>query len=717
MTPKATDLRDRLLTARLPAMPQILTRLLWLCNDESTSLADLAALVSHDAAVTARVLGVANSAAYHHGGRRLTIDQAIGVLGMSQFKSLVIAQSIVQVFQQFSGTTSVDLRGFWAHTLRTAVLARDLAAASGYSRPDEAYLAGLLHDVGRLALLATAPGEYAQLFAVADDDDVLTREDASLGLDHAEAGAWLAGRWQLDGLLADSILYHHEPAGRLAGTHPLLVLTALAHRLADHPRGDALAVDALREAAGIDVTELASVLASAEQQSRQMANALGVDLPAAPEAASAAAQAPSSAQLVVAVRDVALAQNAAAQLAGLEDEAAVIDGLLQAMAVLFDLVDVVYLRLDGAARVLHGLPAGRHAVAATELCLALDGTAFVAEAVAQGHAVCCVRHEPGLSERLPGRRPTGLVDIGGAQLARVLGHPALCAVPLGADGGCEGVLIAACADGERLDSLVREPLLRLFAAQGGRTLAECRARRQRFETLRGQLGDQYRLAARKVAHEVNNPLAIIRNYLFLLKARQAGSQTGGGAGEDEIRIIGEEIDRVGRIVAGMSEAAAVGDGTRGTSVAAVVDASLAVFRGSGFLPATVRLGADLPAALPAVSGDADVLRQVVDNLVKNAIEAMPGGGEIVVSSSGLLHRGGRTYLELVVRDTGPGLPPARLASLFAPGVSEKGAGRGLGLSIVRDLVARLGGEIQCRSSSAGTAFEIQLPVAGDAEAA
>lgn len=700
MTPKATDLRDRLLTARLPAMPQILTRLLWLCSDESTSLADLAALVSHDAAVTARLLGVANSAAHHPGGRRLGIDQAIGLLGMNQFKSVVIAHSIMQVFQQFSGTAAVDLRAFWHHTLRTAVLARDLAAAGGYTRPDEAYLAGLLHDVGRLAMLATAPNEYASIFETVDDDAVLQREKAALGLDHAEAGAWLAGRWQLDGLLADSILYHHEPASRLAGTHPLLVLAALAHRLADHPQGDAVAVEALREAAGIGVDAVAGVLASADVQTRRVAEALGIELPPAPRPPAPAERSVAAVELAAAVRDVVLAQNTGTMLAAQEDEVAVVDGLLRAMSLLFAFDDALCLRLDRTSRVLQGLPVGRHAAAAAALRIALDGARLIAEAVEHGHAVC----RPLAAKTKP--------DIGEAQLGRILGQPVLCAVPLTADGRCEDVLVVGGLDGERLESLSREPLLRLFAAQGGRALAECRGRRLRLESLQGRLGEQYRLAARKIAHEVNNPLAIIRNYLFLLKGKRAS----GEGGDEEIRIIGEEIERVGRLVAGMTDTAAKLSGPLVAELAEVVGSSVEIFRSSGFLPPAISLRSELPDGLPGVAGDPDVLRQVVDNLVKNAIEAMPDGGEIVIAASGVVHRGGRAFVELVVRDSGPGLPPERLASLFAPGASTKGAGRGLGLSIVRDLVVRLGGEIQCRSASAGTAFEIQLPIAGGAEA-
>lgn len=706
MTPKALDLRDRLLVARLPAMPQILTRLLWLCNEEDVNLADLAALAAHDVGVAARILSVANSAAYPHGGRKLGIEQALTVLGLDLFKSLVIGQSVLQVFHQFSGVGSVDLRGFWSHTLRAAVLARELATASGYSRPDEAYLAGLLHDVGRLALVSTAPQEYAPLFGGLDDNQLCVREADTLELTHTEAGAWLAGRWQLDALLADSILYHHEPAERLGGTHPLLCLTALAHRLADQLADDP-ETDALREACAISTDSLAEVLRSAALQTRRVGDALGIELsPVAGTAGSLStlsswgASSPEPGELAQAVRDVALAQDVRQVLGRQDSEAAIVDALLGSMAALFNVQEVCFLRLDAASGTLVGVAAGKLAAGAGDIRIALAGDGPLAQATTHPQVL---RLSAGAASR---------PAIAEAQVFRLLGSAALVALPLVTGGRCLGLLVAGCSPAQFADLEAQDHLLRLFARQGAQALLERRGQEESMAARAARVGEQYHLAARKVVHEINNPLAIIRNYLFLLQGKLAR----GEAPADELAILGDEVDRVGRLIGRLTGLGASAERQDGIAVGEVVHAAVRLFENSGLARPAVSLVVDLPDGLPRLPGDPDLLRQVLDNLLKNAVEAMPGGGRITVASTGEVNRGGQSYLELSVRDTGPGLPAAVLARLFSPVPSEKGSGRGLGLSIVRELVSRLGGEIQCRSTPAGTTFEIQLPLAAPAGA-
>lgn len=114
-----------------------------------------------------------------------------------------------------------------------------------------------------------------------------------------------------------------------------------------------------------------------------------------------------------------------------------------------------------------------------------------------------------------------------------------------------------------------------------------------------------------------------------------------------------------------------------------------------------------------MAGSADTLRQILLNLIKNAVEALPKGGKIEVKNNGRVIREGRTYLELRISDTGAGIPADVLANLFSPVRSSKsGENRGLGLNIVQNLVTKVNGLISCRSGESGTIFEILLPVPG-----
>jgi len=149
----------------------------------------------------------------------------------------------------------------------------------------------------------------------------------------------------------------------------------------------------------------------------------------------------------------------------------------------------------------------------------------------------------------------------------------------------------------------------------------------------------------------------------------------------------------------------------GSEVNRVVRDVVRLFRNAGFAPDAVRIVAQTQDTPCEIEGASDTLKQILVNLVKNAVEAMPAGGEIQIANTGHVNRDGRLYTELCVRDSGPGMPPEILANLFAPVRTTKGNGhQGLGLSIVYGLVKKSQGLIACRSSNTGTSFEILLPV-------
>jgi signal transduction histidine kinase len=174
-------------------------------------------------------------------------------------------------------------------------------------------------------------------------------------------------------------------------------------------------------------------------------------------------------------------------------------------------------------------------------------------------------------------------------------------------------------------------------------------------------------------------------------------------------ILNEEIDRVGQIIKGIADLKpAMSEG--GTEINRVVREVVRLFRDTGFVPASIQFAANTQDLPSEVEGSADALKQILVNLVKNAIEAMPAGGAIQIACNGHVNRDGRLYSELCVKDSGPGIPPDVLANLFSPVRSTKGSGHhGLGLSIVHGLVNKAQGFITCRSSNKGTSFEMLFP--------
>jgi putative nucleotidyltransferase with HDIG domain len=692
------DIRSRLSAARLPAMPQILLKLIEHCQTDNTGMAELAELVAKDAGMTTKILGVANSSAYHRSGQLVGLEQSLIALGTDMVKTLVISESVFQVFDNFSPSNSTDLRGFWKHSLETAVTARMIAAKINYPHMEEAYLAGLLHDVGRLALFAAAPKEYAVNFFAQDDDNLCAVEQRTLQMTHSEAGAWLIERWRLDSFLADSVLYHHEPAARLEKAHPLIRIVFLAHLLSSHDPEDP-ALQAAGALCGVKTEDLVLIRSRATEQVKKSAEHLGIDLNGADSTPVPASytpppppQDPAKERLAEEMRNLVLTSTAGRSFNRQQGERPFLETVTRSARILFNFEDAIILLLNDTGHVLMGTPVGEYRQRLAEFSIPLTGGGAIAEAA--------------LRRRLTyvggDRKALGVAE---EQLLRLVGTECLICLPLAAEERCLGVMIGGATSIQLSNFRHREGFLQAFGAQAANALKAILSERGQANRQVISVAEEYREASRRVAHEVNNPLSIIKNYLSVLDRKLAKQEPISG----EMSILNEEIDRVGQIINGLVDLKpTLREGA--TEVGRVVDDVVRLFRDTEFVPPSVQILVRTQDQLFKIDSDADTLKQILVNLIKNAVEAMLGGGTIEIGNNGFVNRDGLLYVELWIRDTGPGIAADVMANLFSPVRSTKGEGhRGLGLSIVHSLVKKIQGLIICRSDKRGTTFEILLP--------
>ncbi len=696
------DIRNRLLVARLPAMPQILLKLLELCQSEETGMAELAKLIANDAGMTTKILSVANSAAYHRGGAKVGLLQALNLLGSDMIKTLVISESVFQTFNGFPHSASNDLRGFWKHSLTAAVMAREIAKVMGYAHSEEAYLGGLLHDVGRLALLAAAPNEYSFNFLALDSEELCAVEERSLQISHAEAGAWLIGRWNMDSFMADGILYHHEAATRVEGAHPLIRIVHLAHRLANHDLQTPLA-QSTGALCQLSDGDLALICDGAAAQVKKAAAYLGIDLTGAddlvaPQAYAAPTPPVNSVQqrLSDEIRNMTLTAEMGQSFARQKSDSQLLEVVRQNARILFHLDNTVVLLLNNAKQTLVGTSMGEQHQRLSEFSIALASGGSIAESVLQGRLNFASRDQ-------------GLLGLGEEQLMRVFAADCLICIPLKASSKCLGVLVGGVPSWQRDELKRRERFLLTFGSQAATSLDAASRDRGEIDRRIAMVQDEFRQGSRRVVHEINNPLTIIKNYLGVLDDKLTGQEDVTA----ELSILHEEIDRVGNIMSEFAGAPPKPQKAR-TEINRIVNDLVRLFRESRFLPPSVQIVARMPEQACEIDGSADLLKQILVNLIKNAVEAMPKGGSIEIVNKGRVVREGRAYFDLCIKDTGPGIPAAVLAKLFSPVQSTKaGENRGIGLSIVHSLVKRFDGQINCSSSpSAGTQFEIHLPALG-----
>jgi putative nucleotidyltransferase with HDIG domain len=194
----------------LPAMPAVATRVMSLIRNPASDMGEIAEIISLDQSLAILILRWANSAYYGLRHPATTIKQAVMVLGQQAVRNVILSSSVAGFMDKPLEGYGLDKGELWQHSIAVAGAAREIAKDKGSSVAEEAYTAGLLADVGKLAfekLLRTVdisdPGWQGRSFT--------DLEENYFGVDHAKLGAELARRWNLPNQLLDAIAHHHEP--------------------------------------------------------------------------------------------------------------------------------------------------------------------------------------------------------------------------------------------------------------------------------------------------------------------------------------------------------------------------------------------------------------------------------------------------------------------------------------------------------------------------
>lgn len=199
-------------TPGLGMLPQVTSQVLRLVDNPNASPRQIGALIERDAGLASKLLKTANSAYYGAPGKIKTVSQAISVMGLSAVRSVVVGQAYQQMTAVRGASKRFDRLAFWQHSLATATAARVLAKLKGYRDPEEAFLAGLLHDAGRLVMDRFLPNELDQAIALSLERVVplCEAEREVLGYTHVEVGNLLAEQWNLPEGMREPIRRHHE---------------------------------------------------------------------------------------------------------------------------------------------------------------------------------------------------------------------------------------------------------------------------------------------------------------------------------------------------------------------------------------------------------------------------------------------------------------------------------------------------------------------------
>lgn len=707
---------DSIESLQLPPIPQILLHFLHLVDNDNTAIEELATLVGQDPSLCARILTVANSPAVWRGVESRTVTQCLVNLGTRLSRTLAACLIVQNFFSPTIDKRLYNFSGFWKHSLQLAETARAIASEINYVDVEEAYLAGLLHDVGELLLLCGVGKRYGTMLAASLDEQALRdAERQNIQTDHAVIGAWLVDQWRLSSFMADAILFHHNTAEEILTTDSLSQIVWSAHVLCEQQYSpetteplQSAEYNAIHTILGIDLSDILDLRQQCFNRVAQIAEALGIteplDLKPFPATNSplesmkmesdSMDQAHSSMEDVV--RDMALMHSLQQDLLSLGSEEDLLLEAREAARILFSVRNVAILLVQPDKDALSGSEIDGQPSMLQKLEISLSSPKSLA-------ATAVLKKQPRSTFSQKGAGAVSLADI---QITRMLGSEGILYIPLCSPKQDIGVMAFGISSAQY--ARIQEQLTWItnfgqLAAISIETWREMRAREERLETA---ISKRYELQARRVIHEARNPLSIIKNYLNIVKKKLPDSVE-----VNELDILKEEIDRVTTILRQMSNPLEERPTKGILDVNSLIESMFKLYGDSLFTNRGIATEIYLDPDLKTISCNRDSVKQILFNLWNNASDAMGAGDCFFISTHANINQNGRGFIEIRLSDTGPGIPPDVMQQLFKPLEPNRRPGHsGVGLSIVAGLVERLEGHITCQNTTGrGTSFSILLP--------
>ena len=216
--------------SEVSSLPDVAMRIIQLADDPSTGADELLGAVRSDPALAMRLMRTGNSSYYSLQEKIGDLKQAITLLGFNEVRNLALTAYVAQEFRSGEGHGPYVRLGLWNHMVGTAMVARMMARSCGAVSPQDAYLAGLLHDFGLILIDQYFHKPFCRVIdAMSEDAPVCAIEMQTLGFDHAELGQYVATKWNLPEHLTAAIGAHHMPEAYWGPHREMVIIVALAN--------------------------------------------------------------------------------------------------------------------------------------------------------------------------------------------------------------------------------------------------------------------------------------------------------------------------------------------------------------------------------------------------------------------------------------------------------------------------------------------------------
>ncbi|MEA3333809.1 MAG: HDOD domain-containing protein [Pseudomonadota bacterium] len=750
----------------IPPLPKLANRIIDTCFNDQINFQEMATLIKQDPILTARILIMINSPAFALPAKVEDLSHAISLLGKKQVRNLALSVTIFDTFNAKGKEREQEMVAFWQHCVACAHACEELAKKLKYPHPEEAFIAGLLHDIGKLIAYHRLEKPLTQLLSELLEPNnsqrewpPLNLEKEILGAGHHLIGKWAAEAWNFPSPIVDAIWLHHQPTPGIRNeipSLPLLVRFADAicnlynlgsnyfinHELNYSTSAPyAGTVESLKIFFRLDHESLLNIYHTADNRLNEFGSGLKVV---------------DNKLYFSAIRKAnrelgRLNLEREKTLAELELKNRLLEGLAainrklelrpNRNTILEEIIEQT-LKLCQSRFAFCGL--SRHKDAPACWLGQFGNKKFSEKDLASDKAL--ISEERDSLTNHDSERQTKILTtikrltlkksdalLRNSRITPLKEHPSILVVPLcqtnqTIDNNIHGQLIVDCCRLAR-DGVNKTVLLDTvshFAAGISDIIKRCHLTEdlagqseiitelnRQSENIQYELFRAHRLAtvgrlATGAAHEINNPLTVISGQLQILKTKAEKSDDA----ETNLKRYNKMLGKVDKIASIVKDLLAYGrpQKTRIQSVCVkniILQSIEAINHRQGF--ANIKFTINTPDNLPATLVDPQQLGQVLINLLINAQLAMPEDGSIGIRATNKQSR-----MEISLSDTGCGIAPEDLPSIFDPFFTtrEADSGTGLGLSIVHALIEANQGSIEVRSTlNKGTTFTISLPMA------
>ena len=239
---RSSEIEARLLTiqrfiTRIPSFSTTVAKVLEICSSRDAAAGDLNRVISYDPVLTGQLIKLINSAYYGLPNRVTSLTRAIIMLGINTVKNMVLSTSVLARFKSRLKVSTLTIDDFWQHSLGVAVIAKAIAKRLQVplDEQEEYFVAGLMHDLGKIPLINCYPELYQQALNAAKDSrlTLLQAEISAIGIDHCQVGYLIGAKWKLVDQVQAAIIAHHQPTVDLHGVDVRIwCIISLANQLA-----------------------------------------------------------------------------------------------------------------------------------------------------------------------------------------------------------------------------------------------------------------------------------------------------------------------------------------------------------------------------------------------------------------------------------------------------------------------------------------------------